>query len=153
MPGPIIGLDCKLYYNSATYGTPTWVEVSEIGDLTLPDFTLSLAEIKTRSSVYVKHLAGLKTLSVEFDYLYGAASTVFNYLRTAFFDRTVEEFAIMDGPIATTGREGIRGPFFIESFPINQNLEEASMVQGVRLALSYLDQEGTSRDPEWYTVP
>ncbi len=28
-----LGVNSKLYYNSATYGTPTWVEVSLIADL------------------------------------------------------------------------------------------------------------------------
>jgi hypothetical protein len=152
---PIVGGNCKMYYNSATYSSPTWVEMTEVGDVSIPDLGSNLAEINTRSSKWTRNLAGQMKLAVEFTYLYKADTTVFDFLRALFFSQGTNEFAVMDGAIATAGTEGLRFPGLIENFPINQNLEEVSMVDTCRLALAYMCDGGTPADvvdPAWMVV-
>ena len=149
---PIVGGKCKLYYNTGTYAIPVWVEITECGDVSIPDLGSNLAEINTRGSKWIKNLPAQMVMAVEFTYLYRADPTVFDFLRTAFFDQTTHEFAVMDGDIATVGTEGLRLPACIENFPINQNLEEVTMVDTVRLALAYMCDTDTVVDPEWYII-
>lgn len=149
---PIVGGKCKLYYNTATYAAPAWVEIIECGDVSIADLGSNLAEISTRGSKWVKNLPAQMVMAVEFTYLYKADPPVFDFLRQAFFNQTSHEFAVMDGDIATVGSEGLRLPAVIENFPINQNLEEVTMVDTVRLALAYMCDNDTVVDPEWYVV-
>ena len=147
----MVGGDAYAYYNSGTNATPVWVLMGEIGDLRIPTLEVSLAEIKTRSSKWTKALPANFNAKIEFDYLYEAQETVFEYLRAWFFARTIKEVAIMDGPIATSGSEGLRIPVLLESFPINQE-NEAVIKIDVRLNPGYMKESGTVIDPEWYVV-
>jgi hypothetical protein len=149
---PIVGGDCKLYYNSGTVATPVWAEIAEIGDLSVADFSNSVAEVKTRASEWDAGLPARKKVAVEFSYLYKADTTVWEYLRDMFLNRTIAEFAVADGAIATAGTEALRLAVFIENFPITQNLEEVSMVDTVRLAHAYMCESDVRITPEWMEV-
>lgn len=152
-PGARVGGDCYLFHNSADYAAPTWVEIPEIGDLSFSELSMNLAEINVRSSKWTGNLPAQQRMAFEFTHLYGSDKTNWDLLKDAFFNRTVIEFAIMDGDVNVTGTyEGIRMQGLVEQFPWTQNLEEASMADTVRIALSYQDSAGTPREPEWYTV-
>jgi hypothetical protein len=103
---PIVGGNCKLYYNSGTVASPTWVEISEIGDLSVPDFANTLAEIKTRASQWDAALPARKKLAVEFSYLYKADTTIWQFLRDMYWNSEIHEFAVADGDIATDRHRG-----------------------------------------------
>ena len=147
-----VGGDAKAFYNTGTYAVPVWVEIKAIGDVTIPDLNVSLAEIKVRMTKWNLNLPANFTAAVEFSYLWGADTAVFDYLRGAFFDRTITDIAIMDGAMVS-GAEGLRAHWMIENFPINQNLEEAMMIDTVRLAPAWFEDGGTLREPVWYIVP
>ena len=57
--GPKVGQRMKLYRNSGTTATPVWQEISDVGDVTLDGMELGTAELKRRSSIWVKVLAAL----------------------------------------------------------------------------------------------
>lgn len=149
-----VGHSMKLYYNSATVASPTWVEIDEVGDVSIADLAVGLAELKRRANDFTKNLATLfQSFAVEFRLHHGLNSTVFDVLRAAFFNKTVTEFAVMNADIATSGNEGMRIPCLIEQFPWDQPLEEVSG-HDVRLAIAYMEEPaGTEIDPSWYTVP
>jgi hypothetical protein len=52
----------------------------------------------------------------------------FDAIQEAFLENTPIEFAVMDGPIATAGSQGLRATFEVFSFTRNENLEEAVTV-------------------------
>jgi len=152
MPAPATGHKLKLYRNTATIASPTWALVAEVGDVSIPDLSIGLAELKRRANQWTKNLASLfQTIALEFRLHHGLDATTFTALRTAFFAQTISEWAIMDGPIATAGSEGLRCPFLIEQFPWDQPLEDVNG-HDVRLASAYMVESSTEVDPSWYVV-
>lgn len=152
MPGPKTGHQMKLYRNTATVASPTWQEIGDVGDVSIPDFARGLAELKRRGNNYTKNLASIfQTIACEYRLIYGLDSTVFDALRSAFLAGDIEQYAIMDGDIATSGSEGWTIPFIMENFPWDQPLEEVSS-HDIRMAIGYMDESGEV-DPAWLTVP
>ena len=154
MPGPNTGGNMKLYRNTGTYGTPVWVLMGDIGDVNIPDMARTIAELKRRSSAFTVGLAALiQMISIEFKFIHGLDATNFTALRTAFFAGTAEEWAVMDGLVATVGNQGLRCPVVIEQFPWQQNLEDVSDHDIVAKAAYYESPAGTAREPVWFVVP
>lgn len=149
-----VGHSMKLYRNTGTVAVPVWTEIANVGDVNIPDLAVGLAELKRRGNNFTKNLPTLFTsMAVEFRLLHGLGATVFDGLRTAFFARTINEYAVMNGDITVSDNQGLRLPAFIEQFPWDQNLEEVSG-HDCRLAIAYMEEPaGTEIDPSWYTVP
>jgi len=149
---PKTGHQMKLYRNTGTVATPVWSEVDEVGDVSIPDFSRGLAELKRRASDYTKNLASLiQSIAVEFRLHHGLDATNFDAIRTNFFDATPEEWVVMNGDITTAGNEGLRLPALVEQFPWDQPLEDVSG-HDVRLAIAYMEEDSTEVDASWYTV-
>lgn len=149
---PKTGHKCKLYRNTGTVAVPVWAEIAEIGDVSIPDMSRGLAELKRRSTEFTKNLPNIiQSISIEFNFIHGLDATQFTALRAAFWAGTVEEYAIMDGAITAEANEGLRCPCVVENFPWNQPLEEVSQ-HDIRLTIGYMDESGEV-DPVWYVVP
>lgn len=149
---PKTGHQMKLYRNTGTVAVPVWTLVSEIGDVSLSDFTRGLAELKRRANNFTKNLASLiQSITLEFRLHFGLAQTVYESIRDAHLNGTPSEWAIMAGDIAYDSY-GLRCPFLVEQFPWDQPLEDVSG-HDVRLAIAYMTSGGSEVDPSWYTVP
>ena len=151
---PQTGHKFKLYRNTGTYAAPVWSEIADIGDLGVADLTMGIAELKRRAKDFTKGLASLiQLIAIEFRFHSGLDATNFDAMRANFFAGTAEEFAVMNGAIATSANEGLRCPCLIEQFPWDQPLEDVAG-HDVRLVAAYWESPaGTERDPVWYTVP
>jgi len=147
---PTVGHEMKLYRNTGTTAIPVWSEVAEIGDVSIPDLAMGLAELKRRANNFTKNLATLiQSISVEFRLIFGLDATTFDALVAAFFAGTAEEWAVFDADIAVAGSQGLRIPALIEQFPWDQPLEEVSG-HDVRLAVAYFEEPAdTEIDPTW----
>lgn len=144
---PILGFNGKLYYNTGSYASPTWVLVNNVGDLTLP-LEAGEAAVTTRGGGgFEQVVAGLIKFGLEFKMVYDPADTAQTAFRTAFFARSSIEFAAMDQAIATAGSQGMRVTCAITKFSRDENLGEAMMVQ-VAAKATY-----AANAPAWYTVP
>ena len=150
--GPKTGAKMKAYRNGGTVASPTWAEVSEIGDLSIPDMSLAIAELKRRGSNYTKGLPGLVDLiSVEFKLIHGLDKTVFELILDDWRNQRVKEWAICDDAITTSGTYGLRLPVIVAQFPWDQALEDVSG-HDVRLVLGYMEESSTEVDPFWIEV-
>ncbi len=146
------GAQMNLYYNSGTHASPTWVEIEEVGDVSIADFSMGIAELKRRGNSFTKGLATLlQQIAIEFRLIHGVGATVFDTLRAAFLAGTVKEYAIMNGAIATSGTQGLRMFGIIEQFPWDQPLEDVSG-HDVRVVCAYAEEGGSEVDPDWYTI-
>lgn len=149
---PLTGHRMKAYRNTGTPSVPVWSVVQEIGDMSISDLARGLAELKRRGKDFTKNLPTLiQSIAAEFRLHYGLGATAYTALRNAFFNATVEEWAIMGGDITSSGVEGLRCPFLVEQFPFDQPLEEVAG-HDVRLAIGYMVVGGTEVDPSWYVV-
>lgn len=150
--GPQTGHKMKLYRNSATHATPTWGLVSQIEDVSIPDLTRGLAELKRRASDFTKNLPSLiQSTTVEFRLHHGLDWTMFTSIRTDFFTGGVKEWAIMDQAIANVDAEGFVSPYLVSDFPWEQPLENVSG-HDIRLAIGYMIESSVEVDPEWLVV-
>lgn len=140
-----LGGECYLYRNSATYGSPTWNELTNTEDVSRPD-SRPAGEFKTRAQDFVLHKVGKRTLAINFNYVYDPSDDDFDVLVAAYAARTAIEFAAMDGPIATAGTQGLRASYQISEFPIEEPLEE-----GVKIAV-VLVPTISAHDPAWFEV-
>jgi len=138
-----LGLDAKLYRNTGSYATPAWNEVKVVKDVTL-NLEAGEADVTSRGNGgWRAIIATLKDASLEFEMVWDTADEDFTAIRTAFFAKSALEFAVMDGPIATAGSEGLRASMAIINFSRSEPLEEAIKVS-VTAKPTYAD-----NPPEW----
>lgn len=132
----IAGIDCKAYRNSASWATPTFVEVSNIRDVNLPD-EWSTAEFKTRGNRIVRHKRTLRnrsvTLQMEHDPSVAANDANFEVFTDAMYDTSGDagdgtiELLFLNGSSATSDNQGVRGVWLITKMDEGQPLEDAQL--------------------------
>lgn len=123
MAGPGVGLDRKLYRNTASYATPTWAEIENVQDLTINDETTA-ADASSRKSAFKRYLAGQIDISIEFSSVHDTDDADYEALLDAKRGRTNLDIAAMDGAIATSGNRGVRGEMMVETGNRNQPLDD-----------------------------
>lgn len=147
--GPKTGHKMKLYRNTGTQASPVWSLVAEVGDVSIADLSIALAELKRRANNFTKNLPGLfNSIGVEFRLHHGLDEANFSAIRSKFFAQEAEEWAIMNSAIAGSDSRGLRCPFLVEQFPWDQALEDVSG-HDVRLAVAYMESGGSEVDPAW----
>jgi hypothetical protein len=142
-----VGVNEHLYNNTGTYGSPTWVLVTTVQDVTI-GLDKSMAEVKSRLSTWVMNLPGLKTATLEFGLLGDTSITFWDTLKAAYINDTLMDFAVSDYPIANTGAEYFRSQWYINGFPIDQKLEDAQTAK-VTCACAY----SATNVPNFVSVP
>lgn len=138
-----LGMNAKLYRNSATYASPAWAEMPNAKDVTL-NLETGEADVSTRgNNGWRAILATLKEGSIEFESIWDTADEGFAALRQAYFNNTAIEMAVMDGDITETGSEGLRASMSVTNFTRNEPLEEA-ITASITLKPTY-----SANPPEW----
>ena len=123
-----IGLEMYLYRNSNTYASPTWVEVTNVKDLSF-NLEKTRADMTTRANAGWRSQRGtLKDGGITFQSVYDTADADYTAFESAWFDNTAIEFALADGDISTTGTKYIRMTTEINNLSRTENLEEGVMV-------------------------
>lgn len=155
IPGPYVGgLQGKLYYNTATHASPTWVLITRAIDVSV-DIAQTSVDVSSRGSVYKAALPGLVDHTLNFGYrVAGGADTVLDALLTMWAGATqsIKEFAVMDQAIATQGAQGPRFYAHVESANLSQGLEEGAIVE-FTLRAAYFEVSAAKTDPDWFEVP
>jgi hypothetical protein len=142
----LLGLDAKLYRNSSTYESPTWVEIENVKDVTL-SLEKGEADVTTRANDGWRATKGtLKDASVEFQMVWDTEDTGFTAIQEAYFGNTSLDLAVMSGDITTAGSQGLRAEMDVFSFSRSEALEEAQMVD-VSLKPTY-----SANAPTWMVV-
>jgi hypothetical protein len=142
-----LGLDCKMYRNTGTYASPVWDEITNIRDVTLNLETGEADSSRRGGNGFRERLATLIDGGVDFEMVWETGDTDFTALRTAFFAKTPVEFAIMDGPVATAGTQGLRATMQVFNFSRNEPLGET-----VKASVSIKPTPATN-PPAWWVIP
>jgi predicted secreted protein len=120
-----LGMQCKIYRNTGTYGTPVWAEISNCKDVTL-NLETGEADVTTRANNGWKATAAtLKDGSIEFESLWNRDDEGFKALKRAYFQNEPIEVAVMDGAIDQPGVEGLRATVSVTNLSRSEPLEEA----------------------------
>lgn len=149
----VVGNDAGAYYNSATYATPTWVEMTRLSNVSI-NLDKNIADVLTRATKWTLSAPGSKTLAVEGTYLHkpGNSDTVFDTLQDMFWNDTIQDmFFSDDGGTPNTNDVGVRAHFMCSS--LSQEQQNDNVVEfSVSLVPVFYDDSGTLRVPEWYEV-
>lgn len=149
--GPRVGKDCKLYYNSGTHATPTWVEVKSAINVTA-NMGKGEAEVGSRASSWKLYKGAMKELEVSFTYRHkSGADTVFDAILASYTSGTPKEFAVLDDDITLSGAQGPKAYFEVMSLNQSQELESAVEYE-VTLKPTYFEETGTMIEPSWHEV-
>lgn len=128
-----LGKDAKIYYNSASPETPTWVEVNTVTNVELLsewDETEVTARIHGDDKAFDMTL---RERSAQFD-LNSFEGDAAELALEGFHDgKTPKEFLILNGPRTVVGKRGIRGTFLVKNWPEAQPLDGHITRQGVQL--------------------
>ena len=142
----VLGLNAKLYRNTGTYASPTWVEMTNVKNVTL-NLESAEADVTTRANNgWRATVPTLKDASIEFEMVWDTEDAAFEAIQEAFLDSTPIEVLALDGPEGTAGSQGLRATCSVLSFSRNEQLEEALMVS-VNLKPTY-----SADAPEWFVA-
>ena len=163
MPGVQAGRKNKLYYNNkantasagaGTHGTPVWALIDRVGDVNRTG-SKNTTEVNMRASETTIVVYGNKTREITFTYYKRAGvDAVFNVLEDSFENDRPLDIAMMEGPIATSGTQGVRGPYTVSQ------LDKSEPIDGVDtydVTMQFADDEISTGvpflfDPNFNTV-
>ena len=148
----VVGKDAGAFYNTASYATPTWVEIKGAIDVSV-NLGKNTADVSSREVSWQFQAPGLKTASVEVGYLHSNASdTVFDALLGMYTSDTVYDmFFSDDAGTPNAGDQGLRAYFVCTDMSQEQELEGAIQYTFSFVPTRY-DDSGTLRNPAWYEV-
>ena len=140
-----IGFDGKIYRNTATYATPTWVEVTAFENVNV-NFGFGQAESNSRDSQFERYKLGTAKAPVTARLKTKAGNADYEAIMDAFALGTVLDLLILDGSKDTVGSRGIRAEYHVFDNPQDQSM-------GTRLynALQLLPAD-TDNPPKWAKV-
>lgn len=126
-----LGLDCKLFKNTSSWGSPTFAEIEDVKDVTLT-LEKATADVTTRANDgWRATRSTLKDANLEFDYIPNPdradSITDFEFLRDAWLNDSNIELWVADGPSATVGTQGLRAIWNVINMNEKQELEGAKM--------------------------
>lgn len=122
--GEIRGLDCKIYFNSGTYGTPTWAEWACVRDTVL-NLTHDEVDSSCRGSGGFRRIATtLSMLEVSGTALKDKDDPSFVALELAARNKTTVDILVMDGVRTSADSDGWRLDGQILNWTENQPFED-----------------------------
>ena len=145
------GRDAKLYHNAGTVASPTWTHIAEARDLSL-NMTAEEFDVSDRNTKFKMYDHGGIDVEISGKLTYRNGNANCETIRDLFLSGCGAEFALMDGPIATAGSEGIRG-----GFKVFTNSHEFPLADGMTVDISlkpcyFEDGSNAFVELEWYTV-
>jgi hypothetical protein len=153
-----IGMDCKVYRNTATYASPTWNEVTCVKDATL-NLERAEADISKRGGSGWRSTVGtLKDATLELVVIADRSITTekadLDALRDAWLNNTKIELIVLDGPepapSGSVASEGIRASWYVATFNRTENLEEGVQYE-VTLRVTSTENSSAEVAPAWFT--
>ncbi len=144
----VLSESAKTYYNTASYATPTWSEISNIANLSL-NLDKDEIDLTTRGSGGFKEFVdGLIDAGIDFDLVWDTSDAAFTAIQTAYFAKTAVEFLILDGDEGTTGSQGLRVTCMIKKFSRSEQLGDA-----LKVDVTIRPVKNSDAAPAWYTAP
>jgi hypothetical protein len=124
----VLGMNGKLYRNTATWGSPVWDEVPNVKDVD-DGSDFDTWEATNRASGGVKSfLPTLQNWSLKFKMLWDPADADMLAIQAAHLTRAAIDMVALDGPKATSGSQGPRATWLVKTFPRAEHLTDGMEV-------------------------
>lgn len=121
----VTGIECKLYRNTGTFGSPTWSEIPIAREVRVTKEKTEIDATTRGSGGYSRTTGGLKAITLEFDVVCDRGNTHLAAIDDAWFDDTVIEFLALDGATTDDGARGIRAECEVLNISEPQPLDDA----------------------------
>lgn len=122
-----IGLECKVYRNTGSSGSPAWVEVGIVRDVKV-GISKGEGDVSRRGGGGFKMTRGtLIDGTVTTQMVKDTADTNWLYFRSAFYGRTAIDMAFTDKDITVTGATGFRATYEVMKFEDSEPLDGAAL--------------------------
>jgi hypothetical protein len=119
----VMGFNCKLYRNTATFGSPSWDEVTIIREVKVMN-KRDKSEATTRGDAVRTYGVGRSDLSITFKLKDDNTHADYVAIRDAFLDASDLDLWAMDGTLGAAGTaEGPRGDWKVVGFDRNEDDE------------------------------
>lgn len=119
--GAYSGKETYLYYNSATYATPTWVEVVRARNVQTSRGP-ALGEVEFHGASETANIPGYSKFSGSFEYVRRkGADTVYDALKTARDAGTILDLCHLNGTVVLDASVGWRCPVLLGEFSETAN--------------------------------
>ncbi len=119
------GKDCLVYRSSgASFGSPTWVVIPNIQDLTRSD-SRAEANVTGKGDDIGTIDVAYRNIEVTFKIVAVRADSGFAALVAAYAARSPIQLLVLNGPVATVGAKGINADWHITKFDEGQPLDGA----------------------------
>ncbi len=143
-----IGLECKLYRNTGTFGSPTASEVPSCQDVTI-NLERNVAVLKSRATVWEKGFAGLMKGGATIKLLRDNADADQIAFLAAIQSNPASIIGLIfaDGPFATTGTVYQKGDFIITKYSQGEPLEDGATVD-----MEVMPHARSANNPTFVTV-
>lgn len=130
-----LGRKSKMYYSIGGAETPTWVEVTPIGDVNQADSRGS-TDIETRESDFTKVATGSRKIELSFNLKLKNGESQFAALRAAYIADNDIGIANYIGDMADSGATGQHMDCKLIDFPVDLPFKEWANAN-IKLAPSY----------------
>jgi len=131
----LVGLDCKCYLNTGSYGSPVWLEITIIQDLSLA-LDKGKAEATPRGNTWKMTQPTIKSGPLEFRILGDVTNALYDLLRDAWLNDLIADMAVSSGPLAGPFIEYFRADYYVYEFKRQEPLLEACTV-GIAMDLAW----------------
>lgn len=118
----MVGLDMLLNRNTGAYGSPTWVVVENVRDLSGPD-SMGEADASTRRVKVKQFEPALEEIAFEWEMIEDPTDADFLAIQTAYRTRAKLDLAFSDGNMTTTGTSYFRVEVKVFGFEKSEPLE------------------------------
>ena len=119
MPANQKGIGARLYYNTATFSTPTWVHVSIVQDWTMNQKP-EMAEVRDRSSTVIRKVPTIQDASCGGTFRTVPDSVIYLAFRTADLNKTTIDILCLTGVNTNNGEVGWRYEAAVEDMTMSQ---------------------------------
>jgi hypothetical protein len=123
----LIGYEGRLYYNTGTEGSPTWVPVNTVRDVSLTQEANEVDDTSRTTAGWRSRRQGLKQWGTEFETIYEPSNTAWQAIRENFYNGTPSEILVLDQDISIDGAEGLRGFAEVTGFDKEEPLEDVQI--------------------------
>lgn len=118
-----VGVAAGAYRNTGTYGTPVWVELGFVKDVT-PNFPWDMVEAGNRATKAKLYAKARVDLSVQFSMKADDLDTGFNAIADAAVSQTATaDIMFLDGDITAEGARGFRASWLINLTSQGQEID------------------------------
>jgi len=126
----ILGLNCKVFFNDGTHGTPAWEEIDSVVNASIEIEVAEVDASRRGSGGWRQNETTLRDATLNLTMIKDKEDVGYTDLEDEFHANTSFELAVMDGPNAV-GSDYLTALWKVQSWNESQDLEGVVTIEAV----------------------